>query len=51
MTIIVSSYHSHYRDFKTYYTQFVFRHLTGQFSNFISYTWMLKLMQSALFSL
>ena len=48
MTIVISFHQSGYRDFKTYYTRFVCRFLTREFPGLVSYTRMLKLMQSIL---
>ncbi|ENM5770104.1 IS982 family transposase [Vibrio mimicus] len=48
MTIVISFHQSGYRDFKTYYTGFVCRFLTKEFPELVSYTRMLKLLQSIL---
>ncbi|WP_104399763.1 IS982 family transposase [Vibrio penaeicida] len=48
MTLVISFHQSGFRDFKTYYTQFVCRYLTKEFPTLVSYTRRLKLMQSVL---
>ena len=48
MTIIIYFHLSRYRDFKTYYTQYVQRHLHGEFPNLVSYTRFVELMPTAL---
>nr|WP_190320070.1 hypothetical protein [Candidatus Enterovibrio escacola] len=45
MMIVITIYQSGYRDFKTYYIYFVCRYLTNVFSELVSYTRILKLMQ------
>jgi DDE family transposase len=37
MTIIIHFHQSHYRDFKTYYTDHVCQHLTSEFPHLVSY--------------
>ncbi len=49
LTIIVSFHQSQSHDFKTYYTQFVCCHLTGDLLDWVRYTRTSKLMQSTLF--
>jgi hypothetical protein len=51
MTIIVYFHMSRYRDFKSYYTQYVQRHLRGEFPNLVSYTRFVELMPAALWPL
>ncbi|WP_369073729.1 hypothetical protein [Candidatus Enterovibrio escicola] len=51
MTIVIAFHQSGYRDFKTYYIYFVYRYLTNEFPESVSYTRMLKLMQGVLVSL
>lgn len=51
MTIIIYFHQSRYRDFKTYYTQFVQRHLHREFPNLVSYTRFVELMPTALWPL
>ncbi|PCS21923.1 Mobile element protein [Candidatus Enterovibrio escicola] len=46
--IIVSLHQSSFHGFKKYYTQFICRHLTGEFHDLVSSTRVFKLMQSAL---
>nr|WP_150137982.1 hypothetical protein [Candidatus Enterovibrio escacola] len=48
MTIVISFHQSWYLDFKTYYIHFVYRYLTNDFPELVSYTRMLKLMQGIL---
>lgn len=48
MTLLIAFHHSGYRDFKTYYTQFVSRYWQHHFPDLVSYTRMLKLLQTAL---
>nr|WP_158523764.1 hypothetical protein [Candidatus Enterovibrio escacola] len=48
MMIVITIYQSGYRDFKTYYIYFVCRYLTNVFSELVSYTRILKLMQGVL---
>ncbi len=51
MTIIVYFHMSRYRDFKTYYTQYVQRHLRREFPKLVSYTRFVELMPMALWPL
>jgi hypothetical protein len=51
MTIIIYFHMSRYRDFKTYYTQYVQRHLRGEFPNLVSYSRFVERMPSALWPL
>jgi hypothetical protein len=51
MTLIIYFHMSRYRDFKTYYTQYVQRHLRGEFPNLVSYTRFVELMPPALWPL
>lgn len=48
MTILIAFHHSRYRDFKTYYTRFVCRYWLSEFPDLVSYTRMLKLLQTVL---
>jgi transposase len=48
MTIIIHFHQSHYRDFKTYYTEHVCQHLRGEFPNLVSYERFVILMPSVL---
>ena len=48
MTIIIHFHQSRYRDFKTYYTQYVMKHLRREFPNLVSYTRFVELMPLAL---
>ncbi len=48
MTIIIHFHQSHYRDFKTYYTDHVCQHLRGEFPNLVSYERFVILMPSVL---
>jgi hypothetical protein len=47
MTIIIYFHQSHYRDFKTYYLEYVCKHLRGEFPNLVSYERFVCLMPSA----
>ena len=51
MTIIIYFHMSRYRDFKTFYTQYVQRHLRGEFPDLVSYTRFVELMPLALWPL
>lgn len=51
MTIIIYFHQSRYRDFKTYYTQYVQRHLRREFPHLVSYTRFVELMPPALWPL
>ena len=48
MTILIAFHHSGYRDFKTYYIQFVSQYWQHHFPELVSYTRMLKLLQTVL---
>jgi hypothetical protein len=48
MTIIVLFHASHYRDFKSYYTEHVMKHLAWAFPRLVSYGRFVELMPSAL---
>lgn len=48
MTIIIHFHQSHYRDFKTYYTEHVCQHLRAEFPNLVSYERFVILMPSVL---
>lgn len=48
MTIIIYFHMSRYRDFKTYYTQYVMKHLRREFPNLVSYTRFVELMPTSL---
>ena len=48
MTLMIAFHHSGYRDFKTYYTQFVSRYWQHHFPDLVSYTRILKLLQTVL---
>lgn len=48
MTILVFFHRSRFRDFKSYYTGFVLRHLRAQFPRAVSYTRFVELMPRAL---
>jgi hypothetical protein len=48
MTIIVLFHSSGYRNFKTYYTQHVLKHMAGAFPKLVSYNRFVELMPSAL---
>lgn len=51
MTLIIYFHMSRYRDFKTYYTHYVQRHLRGEFPNLVSYHRFVELMPAALLPL
>mgnify|MGYP003382051672 CR=1 FL=1 len=51
MTIIIYFHTSRYRDFKTYYTEYVQRHLRGEFPNLVSYSRFVELIPLALWPL
>lgn len=51
MTILIYFHMSRYRDFKTYYTQYVQRHLRREFPKLVSYTRFVELMPMALWPL
>ena len=48
MTIIIHFHQSHYRDFKTYYTDHVCQHLRAEFPNLVSYERFVSLIPSVL---
>ncbi|EWH08054.1 transposase, IS982 family protein [Catenovulum agarivorans DS-2] len=48
MTILIAFHHSGFRDFKTYYIQFVSQYWQHHFPELVSYTRMLKLLQTVL---
>ena len=48
MTIIIHFHQSHYRDFKTYYTDHVCQHLRSEFPHLVSYERFVTLMRSVL---
>jgi hypothetical protein len=48
MTIIIHFHQSHYRDFKTYYTKHVCKHLRSEFPKLVSYQRFVILMPSVL---
>jgi transposase len=48
MTIIIHFHQSHYRDFKTYYTDHVCQHLSGEFPKLVSYERFVILLPSVL---
>nr|WP_223824203.1 hypothetical protein [Candidatus Enterovibrio escacola] len=48
MMIVIAFHQSGYRDFKTYYIYFIYRYFTNKFPKLVSYTRMLRLMQSVL---
>lgn len=51
MTIVIHFHHARYRDFKTYYTQYVRVHLKGEFPNLVSYNRFVELMERVLLPL
>jgi hypothetical protein len=51
MTIIIHFHQSHYRDFKTYYIEYVCEHLADEFPNLISYNRFVELMPRVLLPL
>jgi len=51
MTIIIFFHVSRHRDFKTYYTQYVQRHLRSEFPNLVSYNRFVELMPLAFWPL
>jgi hypothetical protein len=48
MTLLIAFHHSGFRDFKTYYTKFVSQYWRSYFPDLVSYTRMLKLLQTVL---
>ena len=51
MTMLIAFHQSGYRDFKTYYTKFVCQYWQRYFPDLVSYTRMLKLLQTVLAAL
>lgn len=51
MTIIIYFHISRYRDFKTYYTRYVMKHLRSEFPNLVSYNRFVELMPLTLLPL
>ena len=51
MTIIIYFHISRYRDFKTYYTKYVMKHLRSEFPNLVSYNRFVELMPLTLLPL
>ena len=51
MTIIIHFHQSHYRDFKTYYLQYVCEYLNAEFPNLVSYNRFIELMPRVLLPL
>ena len=51
MTIIIHFHQSHYRDFKTYYLEYVCEHLGDEFPNLVSYNRFIELMPRVLLPL
>jgi hypothetical protein len=51
MTIIIHFHQSHYRDFKTYYIEYVCEHLGAEFPNLVSYNRFVELMPRTLLPL
>jgi hypothetical protein len=51
MTIIIYFHISRYRDFKTYYTKYVMKHLRSEFPNLVSYNRFVELMPPTLLPL
>ena len=51
MTIIIHFHQSHYRDFKTYYLEYVCLQLRGEFPNLVSYNRFVELMPRVLIPL
>jgi len=51
MTIIIHFHQSHYRDFKTYYLEYVCQHLGAEFPNLVSYNRFIELMPGVLLPL
>ena len=51
MTIIIHFHQSHYRDFKTYYIEYVCEHLGDEFPNLVSYNRFIELMPRTLLPL
>jgi hypothetical protein len=51
MTIVIHFHQKRFRDFKTYYTQFVRQHLRGEFPSLLSYSRFIQLMPRILLAL
>jgi hypothetical protein len=51
MTILIHFHQSHYRNFKSYYTQHVQEYLSGEFPGLVSYQRFIELMPRALVAL
>jgi hypothetical protein len=51
MTIVIHFHQSHYRDFKTYYIEYVCEHLGDEFPNLVSYNRFVELMPRVLLPL
>lgn len=51
MTIIIFFHQARYRDFKTYYTQYVLKHLRAEFPGLVSYNRFVELMPATLLPL
>jgi hypothetical protein len=51
MTIIIYFHMSHYRNFKSYYTQYVMKHLRSEFPTLVSYNRFVELMPMAILPL
>jgi hypothetical protein len=51
MTIIIHFHQSHYRDFKTYYLEYVCEYLRGEFPRLVSYNRFIELMPRTLLPL
>lgn len=51
MTIIIHFHQSHYRDFKTYYLEYVCKYLGAEFPNLVSYNRFIELMPRVLLPL
>uniref|UniRef100_UPI0003B371AA IS982 family transposase n=1 Tax=Psychromonas hadalis TaxID=211669 RepID=UPI0003B371AA len=51
MTIIISFYQSHYRDFKNYYLGYVAKYLKSYFPSLLSYTRFIEVMPSVIIPL
>lgn len=51
MTILIYFHQSGYRNFKTYYTEYVMKHLRAEFPKLVSYNRFVELMPMALFPL
>ena len=51
MTILIHFHQSHYRELKSYYREYVSRHLHAEFPQLVSYNRLVELQQSVLFPL